>query len=173
MRALAFQQETHHIQRVFQRLCQYSQQLTSYRRRLLNIAVVFRRDPRLSPMQCSAAIKHLEAITSCARQCQTFLNDLDPQITKLMRPYGCIEKLKKLEEQVTETILALAMFESICQAITYERVELHMLIRSQFPPIIASYEDAASQLMAQFVVEGKHGQAGALCPRTHGEEAQQ
>ncbi len=133
MRALAFQQETHHIQRVFQRLCQYSQQLTSYRRRLLNIAVVFRRDPRLSPMQCSAAIKHLEAITGCARQCRTFLND----------------------------------------AITYERVELHMLIRSQFPPIIASYEDAASQLMAQFVVEGKHGQAGALCPRTHGEEAQQ
>jgi hypothetical protein len=73
---------------------------------------------------------------------------LDPEATQRVKPYASIEKLSMLDYQLTELILCVAMLAPVCQALTYERVDLHLYIRSLFPRVLATYEDTTSQLAA-------------------------
>ena len=118
------------------------------RRSITNVAVCFRDQPAMLPLQCTEAIARLISLRSAAYEVAVFLETLDPEDTKRLKPFGCIAKLAHLDYQTSRAILALDMFAPICQSVTYDRVELHLFIRSLFPCVLATFEDATSQLAA-------------------------
>jgi len=122
--------------------------VASRRRTLTNTATCFRIQAAMLPLQCEAAIEQLDDLQGRVGQMEDFLNDLEPTVTQQLRPYGCITKLATLDTLLAELVVTIAMFEPICQSVTLQRVELHLHIRSLFPRILATFEDAASQLAA-------------------------
>ena len=138
---------------VQQQLARHSMKISRTTYRLRQIATVFRDNLVITPAQCQAAILHLGRLRVKVQHCSTLLLALNPQVTERVRPYGCIEKLGSLEERLTELLLFLAMFLPICQSISPERVETHLLIRAKFPALLTSFHDAKSQLFTLFSAE--------------------
>jgi hypothetical protein len=116
------------------------------RRNLAQVELCFRDQPSVLPIECSEAIARLDNLRRTTRVLQGVLCMLDPEVTQRLRPYPTIEKLSMLDYQLTEIILCVAMLAPICQAISYERIALHLHIRSLFSRFFATYEDTARQL---------------------------
>lgn len=122
--------------------------VASKRRTLSNTTLCFRNQAAMLPLQCEAAIEQLDELRQRVCQMEEFLDTLDPAVTQRLRPYACICILSHLDHLLAEAILTIAMFAPICQSISQQRVELHLHIRSLFPRILATFEDATSQLAA-------------------------
>ncbi len=122
--------------------------VASRRRTLSNTATCFRDQAVMWPLQCEAAIEELENLRQRVCQMEVFLDTLEPATTQRLRPYGCLCILSHLDHLLAEAIVTIAMFAPICQAVTLQRVELHLHIRSLFPRLLATFEDATSQLAA-------------------------
>ena len=122
--------------------------VASRRRSLNNAATCFRIQPAMLPLQCLAAIEELDDLRQRVCDMEEFLDTLDPAATQRLRPYGCICILGHLDHLMIEAILTITMYAPICQAITPQRVELHLHIRTLFPRILATFEDVVSQLAA-------------------------
>ncbi len=118
------------------------------RRSLENIAACFTDQAEMFPLQCSTTIERLNALRRAAIRARAFLCELDPETTRQLKPWGSIEKLSALDYQTTRAIVTIAMFAPLCQEVCYERVELHVFIRSLFPRLLATFEDTISQLAA-------------------------
>lgn len=122
--------------------------VASRRRTLTNTATCFRLQAAMLPLQCQAAIEQLDELRQRVSQMETFLDTLDPTVTQRLRPYGCICLLSHLDHLLAEAIVTIAMFQPICQAVTMQRVELHLHSRMLFPRLLATFEDTVSQLAA-------------------------
>lgn len=109
------------------------------------IAECFRDQPTLLPLQCSEAVQELDALRRAMRSTHDFLSTLDPEVIRQVQPYGVIDKLVMLDYLVSEVILTIAMFASVCQVVTHQRVELHLFIRSLFPRVLTTYHDTLRQ----------------------------
>jgi hypothetical protein len=118
------------------------------RRSLINIAVCFRDQAAMLPLQCQETIARLDDLRRVAQTLQACLDTLDPTTTRRVKPFASIDKLAVLDWQLTEIILCVAMLWPICQWTGYERIDLHLTIRSRFPRLLATYEDTLSQVAA-------------------------
>ena len=126
----------------------FNRNITHQRRNLRNIAVCFIDQPAMLPLQCSESIERLDALRRTARAASIYLSHLEPDTTRQLRPHACITLLDMLYYQLTELIQYIAMFAPICQAISYERISLHLAICSLFPRVLATYDDVTDQLAA-------------------------
>lgn len=114
---------------------------------LAHLAECFRDQPALLPLQCSEAVQELDALRRAMRSTYEFLSTLDPGMIQQVRPWACIDKLVMLDYLISEVILTIDMFASVCQVVTHQRVELHLFIRSLFPRVLATYQDTLRQLV--------------------------
>lgn len=112
------------------------------------IAECFRDQSSILPLQCSEAVQELDALRRAMRSTHEFLAMLDPEMIQQVRPWACIDKLVMLDYLISEVILTIDMFASVCQIVTHQRVELHLFIRSLFPRVLATYQDTLSQLVS-------------------------
>jgi len=118
-----------------------------------HIVTCFRDQPAVLPLQCSEAIAHLDALRRAVSSIHDFLVLLDPETTRHLNPWASIDKLTMLDSLLSEAILTIAMFTPVCQALTHERVELHLCIRSLLPRLHVTYQDTLSQLAALIMQE--------------------
>jgi hypothetical protein len=122
--------------------------IASQERELHNIATCFRDQAAMLPLQCSASVERLDALRVVACRVSLYLSNLHPAATQRLRPYASIELLATLDYQLSEIMLCIAMLEPICQATSYERIALHLYIRSKFPRVLDTFEGCLSQLAA-------------------------
>jgi hypothetical protein len=130
------------------RLGGYAQALTCRRRVLENIATIYREQPAVYPLQVEATVTHLAEMRRVAGAAHRYLNGLEPAETQRVKPYGASAKLFSVDTLLTEMLLQVAMFADVCQSIRQERIELHIMIRSAFQVLIATYDDCIAQLAA-------------------------
>jgi hypothetical protein len=123
------------------------------RRALANIVVCFRDQLVMLPLQVEASIERLCSLRRAVQASGRYLQSLHPHDTERLRPYGCIEKLADLEYKLSRAILLLAMFGQVCQAVSHERIELHLTLRYFLPVVLATLDDTTSQLAALMSAE--------------------
>ncbi len=111
-----------------------------------HIVTCFREQPVVSPFECSEAIAHLDALRRAVYSAHDFLVLLDPEDTRRLHPWACIDKLTMLDFLLSEAILTIAMFTPVSQSLLPERVEVHLRIRSLLPRLSTTYQDTLSQL---------------------------
>jgi hypothetical protein len=118
--------------------------------RVLNaISRIFRDDLTIYPLQYEEAVSRLVALRKAAQHVHAFYSRLDPQSMKQLQPWGTIAKLADFESQVTELLLCIvAMQEANTKAQIFLRVQMHVVIRQLFPPMLTSFDDLTSQLHA-------------------------
>lgn len=139
----------------FSRPCQTRQRIHWCYRRLVrqrggivNVAICFVEQAWMYPLQCSAAIERLNTLRRLTHSTRSYLSTLDPEITRQLRPYGCMAVLDMLEYLLAEITLTIAMFAPICQIVSYDRIELHLYIRSLFPRLLRTMDDVTTHLVA-------------------------
>ena len=144
-------------QDVYKRLVGQYWRLARRQQMFARIVNCFREQPAVLPLQCSEAIAHLDALRRAVYHTHDFLVLLDPEDTRRLQPWACIDKLTMLDSLLSEAILTIAMFSPICQALLPQRVELHLRIRSLFPHLHAAYQDTLSQVTVLLVQERQEG----------------
>ncbi len=151
---------------LYQQLSRRSWRLDDLGYRLDDIAVIVRDDAVLYPVQCRAILEHLAVLRTSVQRYRDYLDTLPPALTERVKPYGCIMQLASLDYRLTDAILTLAMFFPLCQSVEYpqERLMLHLLLRSKFPPILTAYHAAMVQLAAlrELVKQQDQGERAAL-----------
>lgn len=131
-----------------QRIRGYVTALDRRRRHLSHLTIIYRDQPAIAPVQVAATIDHLSEARRIVLATLTYLQHLRPAETERLRPYGCMVKLEALDRLLTELILRAAMFAEVCQAITPERVRLHLEIRAALPVLLRCYDDTTAMLTA-------------------------
>ena len=147
---------TEHIKRQYQRMARHQ-------RPLANVACCFRDQAAMLPLQCQEATARLYAMRRDTQHVSLYLATLPPHETQILRPYGAIEILAQLEGQLTEVIVALAMFEPVCQVVVAERIGLHLYIRSMFQHLLHTYDVVLVQLSALMSLERMQSGSQEVC----------
>ena len=113
------------------------------------ISGIFREDLTIYPLQYEVSITHLVKLRRAVESTHQFYSTLDPQGTRLVRPWGVLAKLQDFEAQVSELLLYIvAMQEASAQEQVLVRIQLHLVIRHLFPTLLISFDDLVSQLSA-------------------------
>ncbi|HZO72881.1 MAG TPA: hypothetical protein VFB60_11820 [Ktedonobacteraceae bacterium] len=122
--------------------------LCGKRRRLAHIAILYRDQLTLLPVQVQATMEHLTTLRRLVNAACASIRRLDPEAMAHIRPGAVITRLESVEELLTETLLQVEMFRCVYQSLSPERVRIHMDIRAAFPPLLTAYDDTVSQLSA-------------------------
>lgn len=130
------------------RLGGYIQALGNRRRLLANMTAIYRDQTIIYPLQVEATLSRLIELRCVVLAARAYLTRWEPAETERFRPYACITKLGSLDYLLTEVLLNVTMFADVCQAISPDRVHLHMTIRAAFPALLTAYDDLLSQLTA-------------------------
>lgn len=130
------------------KLNSYGQALAGRRRRLINIAAIYRDQPAIYPLQAEASLRYLQEMRQVVNAAYAMLTGLEPVEMEYIKPWALITKLDSLDYLLTEIMLNIAMFGPICQAVTPERTRLHIEIRGAFPALLAAYHDTLAQMTA-------------------------
>lgn len=140
--------EVRHSRPMAERLLGYGEILSNHRRRLGNLAAIYREQPSVYPLQVEDTLRYLLELRRLAGIARTYLDRLKPSETQRLRPYGCIEKLASMDALLTELLLNVAMFAQVCQCVVPERVQVHMEIRAKFLALLLCHDDLLALLLA-------------------------
>jgi hypothetical protein len=131
-----------------ERLDGYVQALTNRSRRLASISLIFLEQLTVQPVQVGVTLSYLAEVRRIVGSACVYLNGLEPEEIQRIKPFGCITKLRSVDYLLTELLLILAMFATVCQIVSPDRVWVHMWIRMAFPALLTAYDDLLAQLRA-------------------------
>lgn len=133
---------------IAQRLNGYAQAFTNHRRRLANVSLIYREQPRIYPLQVEDTLRYLLELRRLAGAARRYLDRLEPVETQRLRPIGSITKLASVDYLLTKILLNVSQFGQVCQIVSPERTRLHIEIRGAFPALLTAYDDVAAMLGA-------------------------
>jgi hypothetical protein len=131
-----------------ERLDGYVQALTNRNRRFSYIALIYLEQVTVQPVQVNITLSYLAEVRRIAGSACVYLDGLEPEEIQRIKPFGCITKLRSVESLLTELLLIVGMFATVCQVISPDRVWVHMWIRTAFPALLTAYDDLLAQLRA-------------------------
>ena len=131
-----------------ERLNGYIQALTNRNRRLSYIVLIYLEQVEVQSIQVEVTLSYLTEIRHIVGAAHLYLNSLEPGEVQRIKPFGCITKLRSLDYLLTELLLIVAMFATVCQVISPDRVWVHLWIRTAFPSLLTAYDDLVAQLVA-------------------------
>jgi hypothetical protein len=129
-----------------ERLDGYAEILSNHHRHLALVAAIYQEQPSVYLLQIEETVRYLMELRRVAGAARAYLDQLEPSEIQRIQPIGCIGKLASLDYLLTELLFNVAMFAQVCQAISPERVQVHITIRAKCSALLRAYDDATAML---------------------------